>query len=276
MAEEYRSAPKADVGGQPSDDEGRVHVDRRQFMRYGMTASTAVFAASLGAVGYATILMPGGGGGAGDLAVKYWVPKGQEDSAWYAASHNQVMKVSALKDEANKTTTKMAGAAGVWNGLPVIVVHIPDSLNAGTPLGDNKPRTQLMEGVDATGKVVGHAADYEGDPAIPHDDIAVIFGRCPHLCCIPGWQLVSNNFTADNWTAGGTDSGGSKLFCICHSSRFDPTAIEVNQTSKGIQYIGIRKAGGPAPVGPALIPFDIEGAPIVGRPDYMEWYTYCD
>ena len=49
----------------------------------------------------------------------------------------------------------------------------------------------------------------------------MIFGRCTHLCCIPGWQLVSNSYTDDSWTPGGGDGGGTKLFCICHSSRFD-------------------------------------------------------
>ena len=100
MSRQFRVSPNtSESDGSVEEDKG-VHVDRRQFMRYGLTASTAVFAASIGAIGYASVLMPGGGGTAGDLAVKYWVPKGQEDIAWYAASHNQPVKISELADQA--------------------------------------------------------------------------------------------------------------------------------------------------------------------------------
>ena len=276
MSSQYRVSPKSsEPEGSHTEDKG-VHVDRRQFMRYGLTASTAVFAASIGAIGYASVLMPGGGGAAGDLAVKYWVPKGQEDSAWYATSHNQPVKISELADQAATTSAKMAGASGVWNGLPVIITYVPDSSFQGTPAADNKPRLQYIEGVDSSGSVVAHAEDRLTDPAMPHDNIVLIFGRCTHLCCIPGWQLVSNDFTADNWSAGGTDAGGSKLFCICHSSRFDPTVIEVNRNIVGVEYIGIKRTGGPAPTGLPIIPFDVEGDTIIGRADNLEWYTYCE
>ena len=89
-----------------------------------------------------------------------------------------------------------------------------------------------MEGYDETGKRIGHFEDMSDiDPRIfPSDNLVIIYGRCTHLCCIPGWQLVSNSFTDDSWTPNGTDDGGTKLFCICHSSRFDPTALEMNST----------------------------------------------
>ena len=107
------------------------------------------------------------------------------------------------------------------------------------------------------------------------------FGRCTHLCCIPGWQLVSNSFTDDNWTPGGGDDGGTKMFCICHSSRFDPTAIEVNRNanrSNGqmFEYLGIRRAGGPAPVGLPIIPIIMNGDTIEASTEYTGWLTYCD
>ena len=75
----------------------------------------------------------------------------------------------------------------------------------------------------------------------------MVFGRCTHLCCIPGWQLVSNTFTEDTWTPGGGDDGGTKLFCICHSSRFDPTALELNTNRNRANgatftYAGIRRS----------------------------------
>ena len=107
--------------------------------------------------------------------------------------------------------------------------------------------------------------------------MVIIFSRCPHLCCIPGWQLVTNNYTGDTWAGGGTDEGGDKLFCICHSSRFDPTAIEKNSMGKGapFEFIGVRKTGGPAPNGMPLIPFTVNGDTIEALPDFKDWYAYC-
>ncbi|DAC36374.1 MAG TPA: hypothetical protein D7H96_03650, partial [Candidatus Poseidoniales archaeon] len=57
-------------------------VNRRQFLRYGFNATTGVLAASVGVLGFASILLPPGAGSGGDLAVKYWA-KGREDEAWY-------------------------------------------------------------------------------------------------------------------------------------------------------------------------------------------------
>jgi Rieske Fe-S protein len=263
-------------------------LNRRQFMRYGLNSAAGVLAASLGVLGFASILMPGGGSSAGDSAVKYWA-KGREDSAWYGSLHLETMKKSDFVAEAAKSKTNTSGASGVWMGLPVTVNFVPHSINSGTPEVDNKPRFQLSEGYDATGKYVGHIEDLiDKDGRIfPTHDIVMIFSRCTHLCCIPGWQLVENTFTEDHWSAGGTDSGGTKLFCICHSSRFDPTMLEMNTNRNRadgsvFNYAGIRRSGGPAPVGLPIIPVEvtediIEGLAFeVDGGSTLNWLTYCD
>ena len=51
---------------------GELTVNRRQFMRYGFNAASGVLAATLGAFGFASILMPPSGGGGGDSSVLYW------------------------------------------------------------------------------------------------------------------------------------------------------------------------------------------------------------
>ena len=71
------------------------------------------------------------------------------------------------------------------------------------------------------------------------------------------------------------------MFCICHSSRFDPTVLEANRNrnrSNGSEftYVGIKCSGGPAPVGMPLIPIKMNGDIIEGVPDYIDWLTYCD
>jgi len=257
-------------------------IDRRQFLRYGFNATVGVLAAAFGVLGFATILMPGGGGGGGNLSVKYWA-KGREDSAWYGSKHMQDMALSDFEAEASKSVAGMSGASGVWNGLPVNVVYVPHNENKDKPLGGNVPRFQFGDGFDATGKYAGHFDDLaaKDDQLRPADNILIVFGRCTHLCCIPGWQLVSNNFTEDNWAPGGTEEGGNKFFCICHSSRFDPTALEANTNrnranGQAFTYAGIRRIGGPAPVGLPMIPAKINGDMIEGKTDYIDWLTYCD
>ena len=276
-----RPAPKE--GGDSSSLTGDMKVNRRQFMRYGFNATGGVLAATLGALGFASILLPPTGDGGGDSAVKFWA-KGREDTAWYGAMHLQPMTKSAFEAEAAKSNVGMSGAQGVWNGLPVIVNYVPHSKNSSKPIADNVPRFQEMAGYDIGKNYVGHATEFLlGNPEVfdPNNDLVMSFGRCTHLCCIPGWQLVVNPQTDDNWTPGGGDDGGSKMFCICHSSRFDPTAIEVNRNanrSNGqmFEYLGIRRAGGPAPVGLPIIPIIMNGDIIEASTDYTGWLTYCD
>ncbi|MDP7203463.1 MAG: hypothetical protein QGF72_04970 [Candidatus Poseidoniaceae archaeon] len=288
MVKEFNLRPAPQEGGRSSISDDATSMNRRQFMRYGFNTAAGILAASMGALGFATILMPGGGGSEGDSAVKYWA-KGREDTAWYGSMHLQEMKKSDFVAEASNTKTGTSGASGVWQGLPVTVNYIPNSHNTGTPVVDNKPRFQTAEGYDTTGKYVGHFEDIvEKEPLIfPDSDIIMIFSRCPHLCCIPGWQLVDNTFTEDHWSAGGTDSGGTKLFCICHSSRFDPTLLEMNinrnrSNGQEFKYAGIRLTGGPAPVGLPLIPVIINGDIIEGNVltidgvSTLDWLTYCD
>ena len=278
-----RLRPAPSEEGSASNALGDMKINRRQFMRYGFNTAGGVLAASLGALGFASILLPPSGSTGGDSAVKFWA-KGREEEAWYGAMHLQPMTKSSFETEAAKSNVGMAGAQGVWNGLPVIVNYVPHAENSGKPIADNSPRFQEMPGYDIAKNYVGHATEFLlSNPEVfdPNNNLVMSFGRCTHLCCIPGWQLVSNSFTDDNWTPGGGDDGGTKMFCICHSSRFDPTAIEVNRNanrSNGqmFEYLGIRRAGGPAPVGLPIIPIIMNGDTIEASAEYTGWLTYCD
>ena len=282
MAREYELKPAPVLSGDGKSAAAGKVINRRQFLRYGFNTATGVLAASLGVLGFSAILLPPGGSESGDLGVVFWA-KGREDEAWYGAKHEQLMTKTDFVNEAAKSNTGTAGAAGIWNGVPVIVVYVDHTKYAETPIHNGKARFQMMEGYDETGKRIGHFEDMSDvDPRIfPSENLVIIYGRCTHLCCIPGWQLVSNSFTDDSWTPGGGDDGGTKLFCICHSSRFDPTALEMNSNrnrSNGatFNYAGIRLAGGPAPVGLPIIPVQMNGDNIEGITDYLDWYTYCD
>ena len=257
-------------------------IDRRDFLRYSFnTAAGGITMASLGSIGFAALLMGQAEASGGDTAVRFWVPTGAEDTVWYGDSHLQPMSYDAFVQASANSNTGMTGAQGVWSGMPVNVVYVPDNENKDTGLASNKPRFQYMEGYNSGGKYVGSGYELYEKPEYAslsiHDNLIIVFSRCPHLCCIPGWQLVTNDYTNDSWEAGGTESGGNKLFCICHSSRFDPTAIEKNSMGRGtpFNYIGIKRVGGPAPNGMPLVPFVLNGDMIEALLDFADWYAYC-
>ena len=284
MARRFRLRPLPSSDDEVS--ESNPVIDRREFMRYSFnTAAGVITMASLGSIGFASLLMGPADSSGGDTAVRFWVPTGAEDSAWYGDRHLEPMSYSSFVTAAEASPTGMSGAQGVWSGLPVNVVYVPHSENANSAPSTNFPRFQFMEGYTESGKYVGSGFEMDENPDYAalsiHDNLIVIFSRCTHLCCIPGWQLVQNDFTNDQWTPGAVDAGGNKLFCICHSSRFDPTAIEKNRsrnrsTGAEFDFFGIRRTGGPAPVGLPLIPWVITGDTIEALPDFKDWYTYCD
>lgn len=199
-------------------------IDRREFMRLSFnTAAGLITTAALGSVGFASFLMGQAEGGTSDSSIKFYVPKGSD--VWYGNMDKQPMTMQAFIDESANSTTGMVGAAGLWSGLPIIATYVPHEENKNKPLEANTPRFQLMDGYTAGGAYVGSGFEIEELEEYAaldiHDNMIIVFARCPHLCCIPGWQLVNNDFTADSWLPGGTDSSGNKSFCICHSSRYD-------------------------------------------------------
>ncbi|MEC9457647.1 MAG: hypothetical protein VYD27_01580 [Candidatus Thermoplasmatota archaeon] len=281
MARRFKLRPLHESGS--SDKEGAGFVDRREFMRMSFnTAAGLITMASLGSVGFASFLMGQASSGGSDQSILFYVPKGSD--VWYGNMDKQPMTMQAFRDEAANSATGMSAAAGLWSGLPIIAVYVPHEENKNKPLNENEPRFQLMDGFTASGAYVGSGYEIDEKEEYAslsiHDNMIIIFSRCPHLCCIPGWQLVSNDFTADNWLPGGTDSGGNKLFCICHSSRYDPTVIEKNTArnranGQDFDFIGVKRTGGPAPYGMPLIPFVLNGDNIEALPDFKDWYTFC-
>ena len=89
-------------------------INRRQFLKYGFNTATGVLAASLGVLGFSAILLPpGADSGGSNNGVIFWA-KGREDEAWYGAKHELPMTRQDFVDEAAKSSTGTAGAAGIW------------------------------------------------------------------------------------------------------------------------------------------------------------------
>ena len=68
MARDYDLKPAPSSEG-ALDATMTSSVNRRQFLRYGFNTATGVLAASLGVLGFASILLPPGGSNEGELGV---------------------------------------------------------------------------------------------------------------------------------------------------------------------------------------------------------------
>ena len=75
------------------------------------TAAGVITMASLGAVGFASLLMGQSDADGGDSSVRYWVPTGAED-IWYGGEHLRQMQYQDFVAEARLSATGMAGASG--------------------------------------------------------------------------------------------------------------------------------------------------------------------
>ena len=153
MVRQFRLRPLP--GSEELEGSSDTIIDRRQFMRHSFnTAAGVITMASLGSIGFASLLMGATGSSGGDSAVRFWVPTGAEDSTWYGDRHLEAMSYSAFVDAAASSNTGMAGAQGVWSGLPVNVVYVPHEENSVTPVAMNKPRFQFVDGYTESGKYV--------------------------------------------------------------------------------------------------------------------------
>ena len=108
------------------------------------TAAGLITTAALGSVGFASFLMGQSSGGSSDSSIKFYVPKGSD--VWYSNMDKQPMTMQAFEDEAAISPTGMAGAAGLWAGLPIIATYVPHEENKNKPLEAGLPRFQLMDG----------------------------------------------------------------------------------------------------------------------------------
>ena len=137
-------------------------------MRHSFNAAAGLITVSLGSVGFASLLMGTSENDGGDSSVRFWVPTGAEDTVWYGTQHLEPMSYSSFVDAASQSSTGMAGAQGVWSGLPVNVVYVPHDENKNSAVEENKPRFQYLDGYTAEGDYVGSAYEMDEKERTPH------------------------------------------------------------------------------------------------------------
>ena len=124
MARKFKLRPVGENDSGSGDE--APFIDRREFMRHSFnTAAGVITVASLGSVGFASLLMGQSESSGGDSAVRYWVPTGAEDTVWYGDSHLEPMTYQSFVDAASSSSTGMAAAQGVWSGLPINAIYVP-------------------------------------------------------------------------------------------------------------------------------------------------------
>ena len=114
--------------------------------------------------------------------------------------------------------------------------------------------------------------------------IVVLFDRCVHLCCYPGWHVVSNpppdrsyaQYVGDKTVPTYDVFKVDPVYCLCHGSQYDPMVLVVNTNNKnGARYVGAWRVHGPAPRALAVIPIQAQGQNLVGGMADPAWYIYC-
>ena len=180
------------------------------------------------------------------------------------------------------------GATGVWRGLfqdnayvpgtgfPCIIIRIKRETQYFTvPPADQIP-APLPTGFNL----------YFDDPALDAANggtrIIVLFDRCVHLCCYPGWHVVDNPPPARDYSTYGASPptyvqfNQDPIYCVCHGSQYDPMLLVVNTNDKnGAKYVGAQRVHGPAPRALPVIPVQAQGQNLVGGMADQAWYVYC-
>ena len=251
---------------------------RREWVKLGITAGAIGSIAGLGGLVAGQILPPPyKSEGEVRETIQYTkFPTPQ----WWNARAGSAVKVSDFAE--------WQGATGVWRGLfqnnqylpgtgfPCIIVRIKRENTFFTvPKASDMPAA-LPEGFSL------FFDDPTLDAANGGTRIIVLFDRCVHLCCYPGWHVVNNPPPGRDYSAYGASPptyvqfGQDPVYCVCHGSQYDPMVLVVNVNDKNnARYVGAERVHGPAPRALPVIPVKAQGVNLVGGMANPQWYVYC-
>ncbi len=247
---------------------------RREWVKLSMTLGAVGTLGALGGLSAADFLPPpiqaSGEVRQGLIYTKFPTPQ------WWDSKVNSPIKVTDFQE--------WQGATGVWQGLfqnnqvipgtgyPCIVIRLPyDAPEFTSP----DQATLSANGIGAP--PTGFSYFYQNDTT--KTKIVVFYDRCVHLCCYPGWHVVTNPPPGRDYLIPPPTYDvyhEDPIYCICHGSQYDPLLLTVNfNPHSNVNYIGATRVHGPAPRALVVIPVKESGGALVGGMPDPRWYVYC-
>jgi len=177
------------------------------------------------------------------------------------------------------------GATGVWRGLFQDGVYVPGT---GLPVLIIRVKREdalfsFPEESELPDPVPEGFSLFYDDPDLDAANggtrIVVLFDRCVHLCCYPGWHVVFDPPPQRDYVAPAPtyeEFNQDPVYCVCHGSQYDPMALVVDlNTRNAARYVGALRVHGPALRALPVIPVKLEAGALVGGMPNPAWYVYC-
>ncbi len=111
--------------------------------------------------------------------------------------------------------------------------------------------------------------------------IVVLFDICAHLCCPPGWHVVTDTQPLRDYLAPSPTYEVYRqdpVFCVCHGSQYDLLLLVENVNPRsGAAYVGARHVHGPTRRALPVVPVRAAGNRLIGGMADPAWYDpSCD
>lgn len=254
------------------DDKAEPGMTRRQWMQMGLMGTA--FAAGAAVMAADVLILreflppPGLSHGTVSNTLTYTAFPTQQ---WWNGLADRPVRVADF--------ALWAGATAIWRGLyddagalipgtgyPVLVIRVP-RVDTYYTLPNPSPWSLPT----------GYSLFYD-DPA---RDVRLVVGfdRCTHLCCYPGWHVVTNpppgrdySVPPPTWDVYGQDP----VYCICHGTQYDPLLLTASTNPhNGVLFPGLELVHTPGAFAMPLVPLRAVSDVLEGGMVDPRWYVYC-
>ncbi len=256
------------------EEEEERRWTRREWVKLSMTLGTVGALGGLGGLVSGQLLPPpmqiSGELREGLFYTKFPTPQ------WWNSKDGTAVKVTDFQE--------WQGATACWRGLyqdnkllpgtglPCIVIRVPYDAPEFT-----YPDQSTLAASGIGRPPAGFDYYYKDDAT--KTQIIVFFDRCVHLCCYPGWHVVTNPPPGRDYVVPPPTYDvyqRDPIYCICHGSQYDPLLLTVNYNPiSKVNYIGAERVHGPASRALVVIPVKNSGGALVGGMPDPKWYIYC-